>query len=826
MSGKRLHARVVTPTKHPDTNEDGLQAIRGRTDATALSFKHFRILASPRPSLGSAPSPWHGACLFRLVSEGASLPVVPGARRKGFVWESAVMHAPLVRRSAPEDFPAGDSTLEEPLHLRDYWNVVRRRRALAFLVFLLIVAAGVARVVLVRPRYEATAQILIEREIPSVLEFEQSPRASQAWDDFYQTQYRLLQSRLLARQVVERLGLLHDPEFGGPRSTAEVNAAHEAPPGRSPVMEEAIGAYLARLEIEPIRDSQMVEVRFQALRPDLAAQAVNTLAEVYIQQTLEFRYRVSAEAGSWLTNEAEEQARTVQAAEAALQEFKEKEGLVSIEERRILLEQRLKDLGSALTVAKTRRLEKEALYGQMRGVRDAEALPGVIASPLIQTLHAELANLERQGGQLAAKGYLEQHPEAVRLSQQIDATRRKIALEAGRIVEAARNDYEAAAGQEARIAEALETAKAESLDLAKRGLRYDVLRRDLEASQTLADQLVARQKQTDVARDIRASNIHVVDPAVVPHDPVKPRPVRDVGLAVLLGLVCAVAAAFVRDYLDTSVGRPRDVRRLGLPLLGVIPESSARKTPLIAARTQRREAFAEGYRVLRASLQAPENVGRGQVLLVTSTLAGEGKSLTSVNLALTLAGSEERVLLIDADLRRPVLHSILQVKAVPGLVEVMTGVVPAERAIQRVPGTRLSLLACGTPVGRSPADVLASSGVRDLLGRLRQKYDRIVLDTPPAGAIADALVLSRLADGVLVVAHSGKVMRGELLHVLERLANAGAPLWGVILNRARPDRHRYDYGPYFIPDARARERYRPLALGPGRAAPHPGGRSH
>jgi succinoglycan biosynthesis transport protein ExoP len=733
------------------------------------------------------------------------------------------MHSSLVRRPTHGTLSAVEVPFEEPLHLRDYWNVVRRRRGLAFLIFLVILGAGLARVALLRPVYKATAQILIERQIPSVLEFEQHPRA-QAQDDFYQTQYRLLQSRLLARHVVERLGLLKDPEFGGPRSEAEVNTARQAAPGASPDMEQAIDGFLSSLRIEPIRDSQMVSVSFLSRRPDLAAQAVNTLAEAYIQQTLEFRYRVSAEAGSWLTDEANEQARKVQAAEAALQEFKEKEGLVSIDERRTLVEQRLKDLGSALTASKTRRLQKEALYGQMQAASNPEELPGAMESPLIQGLRAELAQLERQGAQLAAKGYLEQHPEAVRLSAQIEGTRQKIALEARRVIKAAQNDYAAAAGEEARISEALEGTKSESLELAKRGLRYDALKRDLEASHTLADQLLARQKQTDVARDIRASNIHVVDPAVVPREPVSPRPVRDMGLAVLLGLACAVTGAFARDYFDTSVGRPSDVRRLGLPLLGVIPETSSRNIPLIAARGQRREPFAEGYRLLRASLRAPEDQGRGQVLVVTSTLAGEGKSLTSLNLALTLAGTEERVLLIDADLRRPVLHELLHARAVPGLVDVMSNPALAAQAIRRVDGTRLSFLPCGTPIERSPADLLASAAMVQLIARLRPQYDRIVLDTPPAGAIADALVLSRLVDGVLVVARSGKVARGELLHVLDRLAHAGAPLWGVVLNRVRPDRHPYDYGPYFLPASLGREGRRPLPLAPARTERDSGGR--
>ncbi len=726
------------------------------------------------------------------------------------------MQTSLARRPAIDVFPVAEPANPEPLHLRDYWNVLRRRRRLALLTFLLIVVAGAARVVLLHPVYKATAQILIEREIPAVLEFDQQG-ATKVWDDFYQTQYRLLQSRLLARQVVQRLGLLNDAEFGGPRSAEELDAVKKAAPGTSPLMEQTIDTFLERLDVEPVRDSQIVEVNFLARRPELAAQVVNSLAEVYIQQTLEFRYRVSTEAGSWLDNETKEQAGRVQAAEASLQSFKEREGLVNIEERRTLLEQKLKDLGEALTVAKTRRLQKEAQYGQMLAAANAEDLPGVIESPLVQSLRNQLAELERQGAQLAAKGNLEKHPDVIRLNEQIAGTRQKIALEARRIVQGGRNELEAARDEEARVAAALEATKAESQDLEKRSQRYDVMKKDLDASQTLAGQLVARQKQTDVAREIRASNIPVVDPAIIPPDPVKPRPLRDMALALALGLLCAVASAFAGDYLDTSVGRPRDVRRLGLPLLGVIPEAAARASQLVAGRGQRREPFAEGYRLLRASLQSPE-AGQGQVLLVTSTLAGEGKSLTAVNLALTLARSEERVLLVDGDLQRPALHGLLRSKAVPGLLDVVTGIATPEQAIRRVEGTRLSLLTCGTPIERSSADVLASAAVKDLLLRLRSQYDRIVVDTPPAGAIADALVLSRLADGVLVVARSGKVSRGELLHVLESLANAGAPVWGVILNRARPDRHRYDYGPYFMPDTRGDLRHLPLAPAGGEGA--------
>jgi succinoglycan biosynthesis transport protein ExoP len=692
--------------------------------------------------------------------------------------------------------PRTDDASQEPLHLRDYWHVILRRRRLVAIVFLLIVAAGAARVLLVKRLYQGTVQILIERQLPNVLDFENSTVAKEMWEDFYQTQYRLLQSRLLARKVIERLNLLQDPDFVDPSTPV-------APPpsatGTSPAMEMLIDTFLDRLKVEPVKNSQLLTVGFRSYRPQLAAQVANTLTQIYIQQVLEFHNSTSAETGAWLGGKTEEQARKVEEAERALQKFNEGEGLVNIEERRTLLEQKLKDLGSSLTAAKTRRLDKEALYRQMRSSANPEELPEVIASGFIQSLRSELATLERQGAQLTAKGYLEQHPEVVKVREQIDATRQKIAAEARRFVRGAENDYRVAADQERSVAAALESAKSEALDLSQRSLKYDSLKRDLDASKKLSDNMLTREKETNVARNAEVSNVRVVDAAAEPQDPVRPRPIRDTALSIVLGLVLAVGAAFFRDYLDNSVGKPSDVRRLGLPLLGIIPEGNAKNGGLVVTNGHRKEPFSEGYRVLRAALHGP--AGQGQVLVVTSTLPGEGKSLTAVNLALSLASADERVLLVDADMRRPTLNTLLGMRRTPGLCEVLTGVAGLEAAVQRVPGTRLRILTAGTPVESNPADLLATSGFRELLMTLRASYDRIVLDTPPAGALADALTLSPLAEGVLVVARCGKVTGSALSQALERLAQARAHVVGVVLNRARPERHQYDYGPYFERDA-------------------------
>jgi polysaccharide biosynthesis transport protein len=667
-----------------------------------------------------------------------------------------------------------------PLHLRDYWHVLLRRRWLALFVWLAVAGAGAARIAFVRPLYEATAQILIDRDLPGTLDFQGQPRADEAWEDFYQTQYRLLESRRLAGRVIQHL-----------ESTSR--SSNGTPGGR----EDAIDALLKRLKVDPVKNSQLVNVSFEAFQPDRAAAVANAVVDAYIQQADELRSRTSAEAGASLGKETQSQTEKVQEAERALQEYTAREGLGNIEERRALLDQKLKDLGAALTAAKTRRMDKEALYQQMSSAGSVEELPEVIASPLVQALRTELASLERQSAQLAAKGYLEDHPEAVKVREQIESTHRKIATEAARIVRGAENDYRVAVAQEAGAAAALEAARRDGEDLQRRSLQYDSLKRDLDASKQVSEVVLTRQKQADAARAVGASNVHVIDRATAPPTPVRPRPLRDATLSILLGMGCAVALAFLRDYLDTSVGRPGDVRRLGAPLLAVIPEMKGRGG-FLAMNGQRREPFAEAYRVLRAALNRSPEAGPGRVLTVTSTLPGEGKSLTAANLALTLASTEERVLLVEADLRRPSLSPLLGARRVPGLCEVLCGVATAPQAVQRVPGTRLHLLPAGSPVHASPADLLATAALRDLLAALAGSYDRIVVDTPPAGAVADALTLAPLTDGAVLVVQCGRVAIHELDQMIERLGQSGARLAGIVLNRARPDRYRYDYGPTYV----------------------------
>jgi polysaccharide biosynthesis transport protein len=691
----------------------------------------------------------------------------------------------------------GASGPERESHVWDYIYIVLRRRRTVLAVFVGVAALATLRTLLTRPVYEATAQILIERSDPAVLSFKEVTQVDGARDDYYQTQYALLRSRSLAERVIEALGLLGDPEYGGPRSPEAIAAIEAKPPGRSRDMEVAVDTLLDRLEVRPVRNSRLVTVTVAAYRPDLAARVTNTLARTYIEQSLDTRLQTSSEAGHWLGTQIAEQRKKVEALEQELRDLQKRDGLVNIEERRTLLDQRLKELGTALNERKTERLQKEALWRQMASARNPEELPEVVQSPLVQNLRIELAKLEREQAQLLER-YLDQHPEVVEVRKQIQDTRAKIRGEAERIVHAAENDYRAAAAQEASVASALEATKQEGLDLQGRSGGYDSRKHELEAAQQVLNSLLSREKETDVAAQLQASNIRVVDQAAVPKRPTRPRPVRDILLGLLLGAFLGVGVGCLLEYLDNTLKTPDDVRPLGVPLLGLIPEiKHLNESARVVSNARAEGPFVEGYRVVRTALQYSWPDPASRIVVVTSTSPGEGKTLTAVNLALTLGAGEDRVLLVDADLRKPQTHSLVRANRGPGLSDVIVGKAkPSDAIVRGVAGGRLALLPAGTSAP-SPADLLTTHTMRSLLEGLRTFYDWIVVDTPPVGAVAEPLILAPLADGVVVVARAEEVPRKAVMHTLERIHDTGARVLGLVLNRAQVERHARYYGHYY-----------------------------
>ena len=695
--------------------------------------------------------------------------------------------------------PAADLGPTPDDHLWDYVHVVLRRRWLVLVVFLAVVSVATFRSVLTRPVYQGTARLLIDRNAPAVLNFRDVAEVNAAWwgDEYFKTQYEILQSRVLARRVVEELKLLQDPEWGGPRPAAEVEAAVAARPGESPVMEGAIDRLVGRLRVSPVKNSRVVNVSVEAFRPDLAARLANAVSELYMTHTVEVASRTNRESGQWLGDQIEAQRQKVEAAERALRAMKEQRGTNNADERRALLQQRLVQLGSSLTTLRTERIQAEAAYLEMKRAERPEDLPEVTSDSVVQSVRLDLARLEQQEGQLRAN-YTDAHPTMVKLREQMDLLRQKMQVEARRVVRTAESAYRARAAQQASLTAELERTQAEIDEISMRLISFDNAKRELDAAKGVLTSLVGRQKETDVAQELKFSNVRVIDPAIVPRGPVRPNTRRDVLLALLVGLLAGVGLAFVLEYLDNTVKTPEDVRaHLRAPLLGIVPEVAGDADDRSKLATgQQQGSFLEGYRVVRTALHYCWTEKGPRVVVVTSTAPGEGKTLTSANLALTLAAQQRRVLLVDGDLRKPSAHALFDLARRPGLSDVLVGECPAEKAIRHVGDTGLDVLTAGT-AAPSPGDLLTHEAMHAIVGSLRARYDWVIVDTPPVGAVADALVLASYADGVVVVVGAETVPRKGVARTLERVAETGSRLLGLVLNRARVQKHAYYYGHYY-----------------------------
>lgn len=682
----------------------------------------------------------------------------------------------------------------EGRHPLAYLEMLYRWRWLVAGLALLGGGAALARALVTPPAYQATTLLLVSRLAPQVLEFKEVvPADAQTWgDEYYLTQLKLIESRGLARMAVEKLGLASDPQFAGAN-----------PPGSSAAVSQAVEVFAAGVRARRAEHSQVLAVTFEARRPEMAALGANTVAALFIEQAVRMRAESVGDATSWLAAEIDEQRKKVEDAEQALQRLAEQTGTLNFEDRRMLLEQKLKQLGTSLNEVQARRLQADSLARQMREARDLQDMGAVRDSHVFQELRVELERLEQREAALLGGRYLDQHPDVVKVRAEIAKVRQRLTAEAQRALNAAENEAVIAAAQEKAIGGEVEAAKAEALDLHRRGLRYEALKRDLDAGQAVLNSLLARSKQTDVAQALRTSPARIVDEAAVPHLPVQPRPRRDTAVGLLLGGLLGAVAALLWEHFDTRLKTPRDVRvRLGAPLLAVVPEQpGADPARLVLLDAGRGGPFAESYRFLRAALDVAlprdaSSPAEGRVVAIVSTAPREGKSLTAVNLAAVLSARGEPVLLVDGDLRRPQAEQMLRARRSPGLSDVLAGRAEATDAVQAVEGASLRLMASGTPTA-SPSDLLDAAGVARVLAALRGQFRWIVLDTPPLGAAPDALALAAASDGAVVVVGAEMAHQAAAAGTLERLRDVGSRVLGVVLSRARVERYPYEYGARF-----------------------------
>lgn len=711
---------------------------------------------------------------------------------------------------------------QEESPLFHYWRIVLKRKWWILATLAIIFALSVLKTLTMTPQYQATSKVAIFPENPNVLGFKdlENGFADNETELSLETQAAILRSDALAMKVIEAMHLDQDPRFAGVRqvSAPSENAIRlssmEPDPAR---IAGLLGAFHGGLSVQLIPSSRLVQISYTHPDPRLATEIVNGLVKTFIEENFRTKYESVTQTSEWLSKELADLQMKVETSQEKLVRYQKDHSILGIDEKQNIVTSKLDELNKELTAAQSDRIQKESIY---TFATSGDPILFAKVSPegstgLLGTLRGKEADLDTQHAQLTTQ-FGSGYPKVVELNNQLKQVRTQIAAEEKRTQERLRNDYLAALQREKLLTSAFEQQKQEANKLNESAIEYSALKRDAESTRQLYDNLLQRLKEAGVSAGLRSSNIRVVDVARTPTFPITPNIPRNLMLGLLLGLAAGIGLAFVLESLDTTVRNMEEVSAIStLPALGTIPlqlssNGHLRKRlttlsvgdgkpepPALITYARPKSEAAEAYRALRTSILLSSFGAPPKVILVTSALPQEGKTTISANSALVLAQRGSRVLLLDADLRRPGIEKLFGIKARGGLSTLISGVDKLEDVL--VPSTEvpnLWILPAG-PLPPQPAELLSSTVMKEYIARWRNEFDHIIIDTPPCLSVTDAVVLSPEADRVILVARSGKTTKLALRRACDLLLQVNARVMGIVLNALdlrSGDGYYYAYG--------------------------------
>jgi len=714
----------------------------------------------------------------------------------------------------------------EAYSFQSYWEILRKRRSTVFAVSFLVTLLVTVVVYRMKPIYRATARMEVQAETPALQSLNELSPSAATDAAFLQTQVDLLQNNNLAWQTMQELGLANgNPELaaGGdlwPLSGSRPTAANPA---------GLIRSFKKHLHIELLNESRLVEVSFESEDSDLAARAANTLVKNYVEANFRSKYETTRQASAWMEQQLDELKAKVEKAQQALVDYEREYSITNLGDKENVVQQRLAQLSTDLTAAQVERANKQSVYDSVRN-NNAEA--AVIAEDaLLGQLESKNAELHTEYA-AATSQYGPNFYKVKQLGNQISEVEGLIDRERKRIMERIESDYRTAARREQLLAQDVSAQKSEVEKLNQLLIKYTILKGDFETNQQLYDELLKRLKDATVSVSLRATSVRLADAALVPTAPIRPDKRVDIAVGLLVGLILGLTLAFIREGLDRTVKTAEDIEnQIAIPTLAVIPlgaKSRGRYGRYFARESQKLPGngnlglsivnapgseMAESFRVLRTSILLSGSPQPPQVLLVTSAHPSEGKTFASVNLALALAQRGGRVLLVDGDLRKPTVLKALGLgngeSEGKGLSSYLTGGQGIDSALVSFTALpNLSVLPSG-PIPSNPAELVSSPAMGTLVSELRQRFEHIVLDSPPLLLVTDGILLSTLADGVVLVVESGSTSRGALHRVRQILDRSGAKTLGAVLNKLddrmdgyNTSRYKY-YGYYYSREAPA-----------------------
>lgn len=728
---------------------------------------------------------------------------------------------PIEFNRPPHIYPAlplQDSVLREYLRV-----LIKRKWVIVSSVALIFSVVAIATLRSTRI-YDASGSIAINKMDPEFMNFKDSPNGGSEYYDpaDLDTEASILRSDLLALQVIKQLNLDKRQEFGG-RGEPPANSLQlttDAIQPDSAQTSEILGAFKGNLQVTLRPNTRIIDIHYRSPDKNLAAQVVNTLISTYIEQNFKTRFESTMQASDWLQKQLADLQIKVETSQEKLVKYQKEHEILGIDEKQNIITAKLDELNKELTAAESDRMEKESAYRLVQsGDADTSAAAAAAAgggdgtmgnnsSTLLEKLREQQADLKIQVAQLSTQ-FGPSYPKVAQLNNQLKEVDAQIQIEMKKVVSRVRSSYLASLQRENMLSDAMEKQKQGANQLNESAIEYSLLKRDVETNRTLYEGLLEKLKEAGVTAGLRSNNIRPVDRARVPTEPSEPNVPRNLTFALALGLSTGIGLAFLLEGIDNTVRTPEQAQMISaLPSLGMIPlgskttEASSRQRLAVASSkeavelvTQSRpqSQMAESYRALRTSLLLTSLGAPPKVILITSALPQEGKTTTSINTAIVLAQKGTRVLLIDADLRRPSIHKTLGMGPRTGLSNVLTGNATIQQATVRstiLPS--LFVLPAGTPPP-NPAELLASANMKDVLTELGGEYDHIVIDTPPTLSVTDAVVMSTRADAVVLVIRSGQTTKQALRRARDLLMQVNARVCGVLLNAVDLNSPEYYY---------------------------------
>ena len=715
--------------------------------------------------------------------------------------------------------------------LRAVWDILLKHQWLILATTCVLTVLVAIYSFKIKPVYQATARIDVEAELPLLQTLNDLFRAGDADSSFLSTQVAILQSDNLAWETMQQLGFDQQKSTGPSQPRGQIL-------GTPPAMKNAmVGAFKGPLRVEQPKESRMVLVSYESTDPRQAALVVNTLVKNYIERNFRTKYDATRQATGWMEERLDELKLKVEKSQQAMVAYERQNNIVNIGEKQTVVEARFEDMSKDLSQAQSERLTKESLY---KMVMSNDAQVDFIQSGgqgkgqgngqdngqggLLIGLEGKELDLREEYSEAVAQ-YGPTYPKALKLQDQIKDVEALLQRERKRMVENIHYDYLAALQRERFLAAAVSQQKTQVDRVNQLLIDHNLLKQEFQSNQQLYDSLLQHLKDATVSAGLRATNIHIIYEAPIPSSPVRPNKVRNIEFGLMAGLILGIAFALTQEALDNSIKNAQEMEKLtGLPTLAIIPMGQA--SPSRRSRQLRGTgangangtapatvvemlvlrkpgaAISEAFRALRTSVLLSTAEHPPQVLLITSSQPSEGKTSTSLNLAAALAQKGSRVLLVDSDLRRPGLAKALNLPNTKGLSGILTGAYEFDDTLaQKVEGLEGLFLLSSGPRPPNPAELLCSMKMEQLLARLRQGFDHVIIDSPPILPITDATILSSLVDGVIMVVESDATSRAALHRACRVMEHSGGKILGTVFNKvdARRDGYygyRYYHGYY------------------------------